>query len=296
MRRTRTGKQLALTPRDLGIFRALAGYRYLRSTYLHPFAGGASETRFKERLGDLFHEGFIDRPDQQWEFAHARHRPAVHALDERGRRALMDAAGENPMPRTYLASAVHRQFAHALMICECLASIELAARERADLRFIPWAEILARAPAATRCSPTPFRIPVEGGALIPDGVFGLEYHANGKRMYRFFALEADRATMPIVRGDRNQSSVAAKLTGYREIIAGNLMKQHWGVSSLLVLIVTTGPERLRHMLEISSARDDGPVFLFKAVERVDLASPMRTLLTEPWMRATSAPLAIDKSG
>ena len=53
MRRTPLGKRLALTARDIEIFRRLAQYRYLPSTYLHVFAGGASETRFKERLGDL---------------------------------------------------------------------------------------------------------------------------------------------------------------------------------------------------------------------------------------------------
>ena len=75
MRRLSLGKTLALTSRDLAIFRALAEYRYLRSTHLHAFSGGASETRFKERLGDLFHEGYLDRPSQQWEFADARTAP-----------------------------------------------------------------------------------------------------------------------------------------------------------------------------------------------------------------------------
>ena len=65
--------RIALTPRDIAIFQLLGNYRYLRSTYLHAFVGGASQTRFKERLGDLFHEGFIDRPEKQWELANARH-------------------------------------------------------------------------------------------------------------------------------------------------------------------------------------------------------------------------------
>src|ERR1700743_3862316 len=78
MRRTRTGKRIELTARDVEIFKLLSRYRYLRSTYIHAFVGGASETRFKERLGDLFHEGFLDRPEAQWEFADARCMPAVY--------------------------------------------------------------------------------------------------------------------------------------------------------------------------------------------------------------------------
>src|ERR1700683_3784385 len=73
MHRTRTGKRIELTSRDIEIFRLLARYRYLSSTYIHAVVGGASETRFKERLGDLFHEGYIDRPERQWELAGCRH-------------------------------------------------------------------------------------------------------------------------------------------------------------------------------------------------------------------------------
>src|SRR5271156_5031299 len=91
MRRRSTGKRIAITPRDIEIFRALGRYRYLRSTYLHALAGGASETRFKERLGDLFHEGYLDRPAKQWEFARARYQPVVYELGEGARRVLSES-------------------------------------------------------------------------------------------------------------------------------------------------------------------------------------------------------------
>src|SRR5271156_6662459 len=102
MRRTRTGKSLALTPRDLALFRLLANYRYLRSTYLHAFAGGLSETRFKERLGDLFHEGFLDRPEQQWMFVDARSTPVVYEIGERARAALAERYSRAAARRTFL--------------------------------------------------------------------------------------------------------------------------------------------------------------------------------------------------
>jgi hypothetical protein len=80
MRRMSQGKRIALTPRDFDIFRWLCRYRYLRSTYLHAFVGGTSETRFKERLGDLFHEGYLDRPDQQWQFSGYLSSPVVYCV------------------------------------------------------------------------------------------------------------------------------------------------------------------------------------------------------------------------
>ena len=296
MRRTSSGKKLALTERDVALFRVLAEYRYLRSTYLYPFAKGASETRFKERLGDLFHEGFIDRPEKQWDLMDARSTPVVYEIGERARRALGEHGCPAANARTFLGPAAHRQFVHSRLICECLASIELAAREHTNLRFITWSEILSRAPASTQNSPIPFRIPFESSAVIPDGLFGLEYKTDRGKAYRFFALEMDRGTMPISRTDGTKTSYIAKLAGYREIIERRLHKQHWGISSLFVLTVTTNRERLAGMLRAYSERGVSPTFLFKAVEPKTLTVPKPQLLSEPWERAGLSALSISESG
>lgn len=295
MKRTGVGKRLALTPRDIEIFRALAAYRYLRSTYLHAFAGGASETRFKERLGDLFHEGFIDRPAKQWEFAAARHAPAVYEIGASAGRVLAGQRYQDTHARTFLASTAHRQFVHSLLICECLASIELAARGRSDLRFIGWGEILARAPEATRSSAVPFRIPVSEGAVIPDGIFGLEYRASGRKAYRFFALELDRGTMPIARTNERQTSLVGKLASYRDAIARGAHRAHLGIPNLLVLTVTTDPPRLRAALGKLGEAGNHPAFLFAAVEPERLVRPFAKLLLEPWERPGLPPLTIAES-
>ena len=82
MHRKRTGKNLYLTQRDIEIFKLLQRYRYLRSTFIHEFVGGRQITRFKERLGDLFHEGYLWRPKQQWQHINARYSPAIYELDK----------------------------------------------------------------------------------------------------------------------------------------------------------------------------------------------------------------------
>jgi hypothetical protein len=292
MRRTSSGKKLALTERDFALFRVLAEYRYLRSTYLYAFAKGASERRFKERLGDLFHEGFIDRPEKQWDLMDARSTPVVYEIGERARRALAERGCRDAEVRTFLGAAAHRQFIHSRLICECLASIELAAREQANLRYIAWSEILSRAPASTRSSTLPFRIPLESGAIIPDGLFGLEYQMNRGKAYRFFALEVDRGTMPIERTKQGQTSYLAKLTAYRQIIAENLAKRYWGISVLLVLTVTIDGPRLRRLTQSSREHANSPSFLFKAVEPSVLRNPMPELLSAPWERCGYASLNI----
>jgi hypothetical protein len=293
MHRTRAGKRIELTDRDIAIFRLLCQYRYLRSTYIHVFVGGASETRFKERLGDLFHEGYLDRPRQQWEFADARHRPAVHEIGagaEHVFRELGDLSGD---ARTFPGGAGHRQFLHALMICEVLASLDLSIRDIPGLRLIGWQEILSRAPDTVRLSPTPFRIPVpSGGYLVPDGLFGIEYAAGETKTYRFFALEADRGTMPIFRTNSNQTSYLGKLTAYREIIEQRLYKARLGLPNLFVLTVTTNLTRLIGITRLSAETGASPFFLFKASE--SLTTPAPELLIEPWERAGLLPLSIDR--
>jgi len=249
MRRTRTGKRLELTTRDIEIFKLLARYRYLPSSFIHAFVGGRSETRLKERLGDLFHEGYIDRPDQQWEFANALSRHTIYESDSGAARTLREVGITVGDRRTFLSETAHRQLLHSLMICQVLASLDLGVRGDSRLRFIAWPEILGRAPQATRSSGAPFRLPVpSGGYLVPDGLFGIEYGASDKKTYRFFALEADRGTMPVTRSNGSQTSYLRKITAYRDIIAHQIHKTHWGLPNLLMLTVTIGETRVQEIV------------------------------------------------
>jgi Replication-relaxation len=292
MHRSSADKQLALTERDLEIFRALDAYRYLRSTYLHAFAGGRSATRFKERLGDLFHEGFLDRPGRQWEFADARSAPTVYELGDGARLVLADVGGCLPA-RTCLGKTAHRQFQHGLLICDFIASIELAARRDPRLRFIPWGEMLARAPEATRNCDMPLRIPAGVRSVVPDGMFGLEYRReDGRKSYRFFALEADRGTMPVHRSSTARTSYLEKLGGYERVLADRVFHSHLGIPNLLVLTLTSGRSRLDEMLKWMSARGMRQSLLFKSMDAVSLRIPDSGLLGEPWLRAGADPLGI----
>ena len=293
MRRTRSGKRIELTARDIAIFKLLRQYRYLRSTYIRAFVGGASATRFKERLGDLFHEGYLDRPAQQWEYANAKNRPAVYQIGTGALRALQAAGEASEDARAFLRGGTHRQFLHSLMICEVLASMELATRATPGLRFIAWPEILARAPDATRASEAPFRLPLpSGGYLVPDGVFGIEYRSSGASSYRFFALEADRGTMPVARSREGQTSYLGKLTSYREIVSRRVHKSHLAISTFLVLTLTTSDARLSELIRRLEGERDIATFLFKSVSTDALRNPTPELLGDPWERAGLPPLVV----
>jgi hypothetical protein len=315
MRRKRTGKHIELSERDIELFRLLDRYRYLRSNFLYAFFGGASETRFKERLGDLYHEGgYIDRPRQQWQYANCRSMPIVYELGNAGAQVLREHGSDerdSPLLAHGRAGAC-RQFAHAVMISDIMASVELAVRENPSLRFIGWQEILAKAPPETRRMANPFAVPVTishtfSGAkkletvrtkIVPDGLFGLEYRGGGQKSYRFFALEADRATMPVVRGNLRQTSFLKKILGYRELASRQLYQTQLGLPNLLVLAVTTNERHSDSMLTLVRELTGGSkMFLFKTMSSLgdfqEAPIPTAQFLMDPWRRAGFWPIRVD---
>jgi hypothetical protein len=286
---------------------------------LYAFLGGDSQVRFKERLGHLYHEGrYISRPEQQWQFANCRCMPLVYELDIRGEQVLRDHGlpvhGSPLLKKGRMG--VSRQFAHQLMICECLASIELGVRQQPSLRFISWQEILAKAPERTCSKDNPFAIPITisyprpGSGVthsaevkaIPDGLFGLEYARDGQKLYRFFALEADRNTMPVKRASLERTSCLRKVLAYRQIVTQDIHRSHLGLPNLLVLTVTTNEQHMRNIMALVkelATEAKSTLFLFKTMSSLGdfqkAPAPTPHILTEPWQRVGAEPLSINEA-
>ncbi len=308
MSRKPTNRRIELTERDIEIFRLLNRYRYLRSTHLFSLAGGKSQKRFIERLGHLYHEGgYLNRPPQQWQAINARYMPAVYELGAAGQRVLEQQGMASSLTRTARLGAV-RQFQHELMICDIISSIEIGTRAYPTLRYISWEEILRnpKMPAGTRDSRNPLGVAVSVSytcprtkntywwdkPLIPDGVFGIEYASNGEKGYRFFALEADRNSEPIVRGNLGQTSCLRKILQYREIVTRSMYKTQWGIPNLLVLTATINEQHTKNVETLIDELTDGKgcaYLLFKtmpslaSLERAPLAAA--DMLTCAWRRA-----------
>lgn len=319
MRRVNSGKRIELTDRDIELFKLLNRYHFLRSNFLYAFLGGNSETRFKERLGHLYHDGrYINRPEQQWQFANCRYMPVIYELDDRGEHVLRERGlihNDSPLLKKGRMGAC-RQFAHQLMICDCMASIELGVRQDQNLRFISWQEIIAKVPETTRKLDNPFAIPVSilhtlqrtgvtqraDIRIVPDGIFGLEYTRDGSKAYRFFALEADRNTQPVIRSDLQQTSYLRKILGYRQISAQSIHKSHLGLPNLFVLTVTTNEH---HMVNIMSLvrglahEGKSRLFLFKMMSSLGdfekAPTPTLDMLTGPWVRVGYEVFFVDKT-
>ena len=199
-----TGKSLTLQERDWLWLQKLREHGPLPSSFLLEYCKDThrSEKKGLERLADLFHENktvhqgtYLIRPSQQQSTYDARYNQLVYDLAKAGKAAL---AQEYPDagPGTVRAGP----WVHQCMTACITASIELACNARADVNYIPGSTILKRAETELRV-PVTYQ-PVEGAPmqtkdLIPDAIFGLEYVRNDKRSYRFFAVEADRATEPL---------------------------------------------------------------------------------------------------
>jgi hypothetical protein len=119
------------------------------------------------------------------------------------------------------------------------------------------------APAETRKNPNPYFWPVsvrpitgrwQGRAAkphyaIPDKIFGirnLELPEGQNR--KFFFLEADRGTMPVVRPDLDKSSLLRKLVLYGFTHIDRLHERYYGLPHFRVLTVVPTRQRVGTIL------------------------------------------------
>lgn len=183
------------------------------------------------------------------------------------------------------------------------ASIELATLDLPDIPFIPQARILARAQNELRfpvriIDPVTKREAVKD--LIPDAIFGLEYRTEAGSRFRFFAVEADRATEPATSTNFNRKSFLRSLQQYEAYVSGEAYRHHLKLTApLLVLNISSDPKRTARMIDLTARHypqgnafmlfqawpDFGPVFR--------PPPPNLALLKSDWARGGLAAFEID---
>jgi len=101
--------------------------------------------------------------------------------------------------------------------------------------------------------------------------------------------------MPVTRSNPNKTSYMGKIAAYREIMAHQVPKTHWGLPNLLVLTVTTSGARVQEiMARLQDRPGENAALIFKSLGTPDLSTPVSQLLFEPWQRAGFPPLRIDE--
>jgi hypothetical protein len=288
--------------------RKLAEHGPLPTSFLLAFSrdSHASVKRARERLTDLFHENntphggpYLVRPPQQFRTIDSRYNQLVYDLAPAGWRA-QERRGMMTVNRV----APSGPWLHRFMTSCITASVELATLGRDDIAFIPQSEILARAKVELRW-PVTITDPSTGWCglkdLIPDAVFGLRYYTERGNRFRFFAVEADRATEPTTSANWNRKSFERNLLQYDAYVAGGAYREHLGLTApLLVLNVLSDAKRMERMVRFVSDRYQrgNAIMLFQAWENFGPVfrppEPSPALLNGGWVRGGLSSFRIDQ--
>ena len=257
------GLNIHITDNDLRYFQALEDHGLLPSHYLKCFANHWT-SGWGERLMNVYHETpYLDRPDGQDLSRYANCQPAVYQLSKAGRE-LVEA-------RVH-ADGPSGPFPHQLMISTITASIALSLP--AGYGYVAQERILKR-------SGNTLAVDTGQGAVIPDALFGIEHPGDG---FRFYALEADRATETMKPNKRRHTDIAKKFDAYREIFSSKLFKSQWSIPNLKVITITTAPQRMLNMIEMA----DDERFIFQCEKHFGrhwrIPPVMSELVTQPYTR------------
>ncbi|MEL6919700.1 MAG: replication-relaxation family protein [Pseudomonadota bacterium] len=299
MRAHSTGKRIRLTNRDRLWLNAIHQHGPLASSFLLEYAKtmGASEKRSTERLTDLFHEAdtahggpYLTRPPQQF-----------HTIDSRYNQLVYDL-GPAAEKAGYKRQTANGPWLHRFMVSSITASIELAIRDRPDLRIIPQAAILDRADTGLGCE-----VQIDDGAgklkktrLVPDAIFGIEYLTEQGSRFRFFVVEADRATEPLKSSLLGRKSALKSFRQYQRYVGRGVYREHLKLTApVLVLNVSSDSERTQKMIDLLG-HELPRGCSFQLFQTWDVfAPPFRppepnsSLLNKAWERLQMPPISIN---
>lgn len=297
-----TGKRVTLNERDVFLLDKLHRHGPLSTEYLLAFttlAGVRGGRNTKRRLTDLFNEDetphgapYLTRPFQQFETLDPRYNSVVYDLTEAG----IDALKDHELWSKY-APAAGGSWKHQHMTACITASIELETMKTDNVRYIHQDEILARADTSLS-----FKANIHGTSetkgLHPDAIFGLEYRNEGKSYYRFFIVEADRATEPSRATSFDRKTYERTIRQYWDFIGNGKYKTALNMTAgLMVLNVTVGKRRMESLLELTSSLfpQGNAYLLFTHIPFNHIFKPppiLSELYTQHWHRC-GTPFAIN---
>jgi hypothetical protein len=272
---------MRITSRDIELLRNISRLRLTSATQLAALDGGSAQNVSRALLA-LFENGYVERPVAQVasRLLYEGSRPTIYGLTRKGA-SLLRQHGEEVRRRLLDGidkerGAGWRFIEHTVSIAEFWVSLELAARNREDLRILERSEILEDAPKSKRDRLVRLEASIRiGGVLkrnsvVPDALFGLRINDERES---FFMVEIDRGEMPVERFKNTQRTYFTKkmLTYYE----ANRQQRHvhdLGIENFRVLTVTTDRRRVEKMMASLNAITEGRgsnMFLF--VDQATLA-------------------------
>lgn len=305
--------RVQITPRDLDYLQVLCENGPTRANALHQIVSPAvKQVQTKKRLLKLYGSpnAYVDRPEQQKENYNANYTCLIYDINKKGEELLIThgrISDEQRFWRVNRLRGTYRNFWHEVMIADIMASIRLGIQADPMLRYISWHQILTRAPEATRRFDNPFKLPYSishngqslMSTLVPDAIFGIEFRRQPKSYYAFFALEADRNTMPVSRSNLKDNSYLRKILAYRSLVSAGTYRTHLGLPNLRVLTVTTNAVHQANIKKlVGDIAGKSELFLFKTLPSLGRAfnapEPTPHIIAGAWERAGMDPIAINQ--
>lgn len=278
---------IQLTQRDLEVLHHVQRHRFLRSSHIVELAGGSAQ-QILRRLQLLYHHAYLERPRAQLIYFHeGPSQPIVYGLGSKGAALLRSQASLpfHDLDWSEKNSAVHQPFLqHALFLADFMVGMEISCRDNLWLTLLHADDLML--PGKPRRVGQSFQWNVALNrskkiGVVPDAVFGLGWrHPGDKHKDTIYFVEADRGTMPIMRGSPAQSFFFGKLLAYQQSWEQGLLAKHFGNSRFRVLTVTSTPERRDRLIEACQKLASGKgLFLF--TDHQTVGATARTLLL-PW--------------
>jgi hypothetical protein len=279
--------------RDYEIVRAVGLHQVVQSTHIDRLFPDGSPDNLRRRLYHLFHKGYLTRPRAQaGELVyHEGSSHMVYMLAPKGAELVMEREG---LRLPIKADRELAQLKHALLVTDFMIAMHETCEQSEFLRLVPQHEILAQAPAATRADrrPTTWRIDVDYRGsrrtlhLEPDGIFAVAHSQLAAPQDRkFFFLEIDRGTMPVVRSSVEQTSILRKLAAYHATFRAGTHRSRFGIDNMRVLIVGKSRERTATIIDAFQEHLGGKVSprIFLAADRPALFQSARGLHLASWV-------------
>jgi len=266
--------------RDYEIIRAVGVHQVVQSTHIDRLFPGASADNLRRRLYFLYHNGYLARPRAQaGELVyHEGSNRMVYLLAPKGAQLLLEREGLRAPLR---ADRELAQLKHALLVTDFMVGMEETCAQSEFLQLVTQQELIAQAPAETQNDrrPSVWRVDVDYRGtrrtlqLEPDGLFAVAHAQIAPPQNRkFFFLEIDRGTMPVVRSRVEQTSILRKLLAYHATYRGGIHRTRYGMDNMRVLIVGKSRERVASIIEAFGEHLAGKVSprLFLAADRPTL--------------------------
>ena len=245
------------------------------------FFAGKNKSQARRRLRELYDRVYLNQPHNERQCASAPEH--IYWLDRRGYEQISQIMGDEVIRnwkkiRTFNTMILQ----HHLEVVDLRLKVMRDVKDTPDLRLSRWVTERQFRSWKHRVKYTDWtRQEVEKG-VEPDGFFALVWRApqpggRGKARIHSFLVEQDRGTEDLDR-------IRTKLLANAAYLDSQVFKETLGVKTGRNLMVTTGWERARHMMELAQELRVPWAWLFTTFEEV--MNPDNNMVLSPiWRRA-----------